>query len=82
MFPTLRDGWDHTEWTGAAKQMLTWAFAQHGAYVYVDAAGGTGFAYAIFTASLRSSVMSLLWCSFQAPVSYMKHVTAIVMDAS
>jgi len=46
----LRDGWvSPSEWTGEGKRIVAHAFAQHGVGVYIDAVGGTGSSYLIFT---------------------------------
>jgi hypothetical protein len=47
----LRDGWvNPSDWTGEGKRIVADAFAQYGVGVYVDAVGGTGSSYLIFTA--------------------------------
>jgi len=47
----LRDGWESpSEWTGEGKRIVADAFAEYGVGVYVDAVGGTGSSYLIFTA--------------------------------
>ena len=47
----LRNGWECAkEWTGEGKRIVADAFAEYGVGVYVDAVGGTGSSYLIFTA--------------------------------